>query len=362
MEDKCQEALKNYSFKVYNMYRARGSYLLETDRGLKLLKSFEGSRSRALFEHIVKEHLYNHGYYNTDLYVKTIEGDIIADDQSGCRYMVKNWFWGEECNLKELSQIEMASVNLAKLHNALKGVEFTKEQLEYNIAGNLNEIFEKRNRELKRIRGYVRDKRQKNEFEVLFLNLYEEFYEQGMLATKKLGNSQYKKVYEESIGQTAICHGNYTYHNIIMLKNKNEAISKIYIPSGWVDKKAISVSDLSREWSNMIATTNFEKSHVGIQITDLYHLIRKVMEKNDWDVHYGSNILEAYDKIKPLSKGELEVLYLLLLYPEKFWKVTNFYYNGKKVWVSGRNIQKLSRIGEQNHKKEIFLNKLESIL
>lgn len=362
MEDRCQEALKKYSLKVYNMYKARGAYLLETDRGLKLLKCFEGSRSRAMFENIVKEHLYNHGYYNTDLYVKTIEGDIIAEDQSGCQYVVKNWFWGEECNLKELWQVEMASANLAKLHNALKGVEFTKEQLEYNIAGNLKEAFEKRNRELKRIRGYVRDKRQKNEFEVLFLNLYDEFYEQGMRATKNLGSSQYKKVYDESLRQMAICHGNYTYHNIIMLKNKNEAISKTYILPGWVNKEPISASDLSREWSKMIATTNLEKSHVGIQITDLYHFIRKVMEKNDWDVHYGSNILEAYDKIKSISKEELEVLYLLLLYPEKFWKVTNFYYNGKKVWISGRNIQKLNKIGEQNPRKEIFLKKLESIL
>lgn len=362
MEDRYQEFLKKYSLKVYNIYRARGAYLLETDSGLKLLKCFEGSRSRALFENKVKEHLYSHGYYNTDLYVKTIEGDIIVEDQTGCLYVVKNWFWGEECNLRELSQIEMASANLAKLHNALKGVEFTKEQLEYNISDNLKETFEKRNRELKRIKSYVRNKRQKNEFEVLFLNLYDEFYEQGMKATKKLLNSQYKKVFEESICQGAICHGDYTYHNIIMLKNKNEAISKTFIPPGWINKHPVSANDISSEWCKMIATTNFEKSYVGIQITDLYHFIRKVMEKNDWDVIYGSSIIEAYNKLKPISKDELEILYVLLLYPEKFWKVTNFYYNGKKVWVSGRNIQKLNSIGEQNPKKEIFLKQLESIL
>jgi len=362
VEDRCQEALKKYSLKVYNMYRARGAYLLETDRGLKLLKCFEGSENRAIFEHIVKEHLYNHGYYNTDLFVKTIEGDIIAEDQSGCRYVVKNWFWGEECNLKELSQIEMASANLARLHNALKGVEFTNEQLEYNVAGNLKETFEKRNRELKRIRGYIRDKRQRNEFEVLFLNLYDEFYEQGIRAQKKLEVSQYNKVYNEALQDMSICHGNYTYHNIIMLKNKTEAITKTYIPPGWINREPISANDLSSRLGKMVATTNFEKSYVGIQITDLYHFIRKVMEKNDWDILYGSNIIEAYDKIKPISNDELEVLYLNLLYPEKFWKVTNYYYNGKKVWVSGRNIQKLKSIGEQNPKKEIFLKKLEGIL
>ena len=33
MEDRCQEVLKLYPFKLYNIYRARGAYLLETDSG-----------------------------------------------------------------------------------------------------------------------------------------------------------------------------------------------------------------------------------------------------------------------------------------------------------------------------------------
>ncbi len=355
MEDRCQEVLKKYPFKVYNTYRARGAYMLETDSGLKLFKCFEGSKNRALFEHNVKEHLYMHGYYNTDLYVKTIEDDIIAEDQSGCRYIVKNWFWGEECNLKELSQIEMASANLAKLHSVLKDVEFTKEQMEYNIAGNLHEIFEKRNRELKRVKSYIRDKRQKNEFEILYLNYYDEFYEQGLEAAKRLSGSGYSHALKEAAQQRAVCHGNYNYHNIIIVqKNKNEM--------SWANRQALSAAEISSEWGNGMATTNFEKAHIGIQITDLYQFIRKVMEKNDWDILYGSNIIEAYDSIRPISGEELEVLYLLLLYPEKFWKITNFYYNGKKVWISGRNIQKLNSIGEQNPKKEMFLKSLESIL
>ena len=155
---------------------------------------------------------------------------------------------------------------------------------------------------------------------------------------------------------------NYTYHNIIMLKNKNEALSRTCMPSELLNKQVISAADISSGWSKSIATTNFEKSYIGLQITDLYQFIRKVMEKNDWDILYGNNIIEAYDRIRPLSKDELEVLYVLLLFPEKFWKLTNFYYNGKKVWISGRNIQKLNSIGKQNPKKEMFLQRLESIL
>lgn len=361
MEDRSQEALKRYRLKIYNIYRARGAFLLESDCGLKLYKCFEGSRNRALFENKVKEHLLQHGYSNTDLFVKTIEDDIISEDSAGCQYIMKNWFWGEECNLKELSQIEAASSNLARLHCILQGVDFTKEQLDHNISPDLMETFDKRNRELKRVKAYIRDKRQKNEFELSYLNYYDSFYEQGLTAASRLTSSLYQKLMAEAIGRRSVCHGNYTYHNIIMLKNKADAMTRTYIPPGWINKQPLTASELGGGQSP-IATTNFEKSYIGLQIGDLYQFVRKVMEKNDWDILYGSNIIEAYDRIKPISKAELYVLYLLLLYPEKFWKITNFYYNGKKSWVSGRNTQKLNIIGEQNAKKEMFLNKLESIL
>ncbi len=361
MEDRSQEALKRYRLKIYNIYRARGAFLLESDCGLKLYKCFEGSRNRALFEDKVKEHLSLCGYPNTDLFVRTIEDDIISEDSAGCQYIMKNWFWGEECNLKELSQIEAASANLARIHTLLKGIEFSQEQLEHNISSDLTETFDKRNRELKRVKGYIRDKKQKNEFELLYLNYYDEFYEQGLGAARGLSHTAYKQLFKDAVINGTVCHGNYTYHNIIMMKSKTDAISKTYIPPGWVNKHPLSVAELGGV-ASPIATTNFEKSYIGLQISDLYQFIRKVMEKNDWDVLYGSNIIEAYDRVKPITKDEMSILYLLLLYPEKFWKITNFYYNGKKSWISGRNTQKLNTIGEQNAKKQVFLKKLESIL
>jgi hypothetical protein len=90
VEDRSQEALKKYRLKIHNIYRARGAFLLETDCGLKLFKCFEGSRNRALFENKVKEHLSLHGYPNMDLFVKTLNDDIISEDGAGIQYIMKN--------------------------------------------------------------------------------------------------------------------------------------------------------------------------------------------------------------------------------------------------------------------------------
>lgn len=361
MEDRSQEALKRYRLKIYSIYKARGAFIIESDNGLKLYKSFEGSRNRALFEHKIKEHLYQNGYPNVDLFVKTVDDDIISEDSAGCQYIMKNWFWGEECNLLDLPQVEAAASNLARLHNILTGIDFSQEQIEHNISSDLAKTFDKRNRELKRVRAYIRDKKQKNEFELSYLNYYDDFYEQGISALNQLTSSNYNKLVDEAVSKRQVCHGNYTYHNIIMLKNKVEAITKTYIPPGWINRQPVTISELGGS-TEAIATTNFEKAYIGLQIYDLYQFIRKVMEKNDWDISYGDRIIDAYDRIRPISRDELNILYLLLLYPEKFWKITNYYYNSKKSWISVRNTQKLKMIGEQNAKKELFLKKLSGIL
>ena len=87
--------------------------------------------------------------------------------------------------------------------------------------------------------------------------------------------------------------------------------------------------------------------------------MRKVMEKNNWDIMLSNLILEEYLGNNSLSDNELKLLYILMLYPEKFWKITNYYYNGKKSWISGRTIQKLTCIQQQEDMKNLFLQNLK---
>jgi Ser/Thr protein kinase RdoA (MazF antagonist) len=352
--------------KIYNTYRIRGAFILETDKGLKLLKNFESSKNRVEFENVLHEHLLNMNYPNSDQYVRNIAGEIITEDTIGNRYVLKNWYPGEECNLREEADVEAAASNLAILHTVLRELELDEEQVTFNSYINLTELFEKRNRELKRVRGYIREKRKKNEFEMCYMNCYDEFYNQALDATKMLEESDYLNLLTNAIEHRHICHGNYTYHNIIMLKAGKLTQGKStrsFSDNGWnkEDSKILSAADIHMpKLSTNIATTNFDKACVGIQITDLYQFIRKVMEKNDWDVDLGSRILDTYEKIVPVNKEEYKLLYILLHYPEKFWKITNFYYNSKKSWVPQRNIQKLMGIQEQGERKSQFLKCLEN--
>lgn len=330
MDDRYEEIFRQYDIKIYNTYRTRGAFILETNHGIKLCRSFEGSKNRVEFENRILEHLKEAGYQYVDNYICNINNEIVTEDSRNNQYVIKNWYIGDECNLKELKDVLKATNNLAILHSRMQGIILTAEQVKYNTYNNLFQLLEKHNRELKRVRSYIRDKKVKNEFELCFSNLYDNFYEQGCMAIDILKQSSYDIMLEKANSLSQICHGNYTYHNVIFLQDG-------------------------------VATTNFDKASIGVQISDLYHFLRKAMEKNSWNISLGDQIIEEYNKIITLTKDEVKILFVLLLYPEKFWKITNYYYNGKKSWVPQKNIQKLINIGEQAHEKELFLKHFKEI-
>lgn len=326
MDDRYEEIFRQYNFRIENIYRARGALLLETDKGVKLFRSIQNSKAKIEFEHQLLMFLQEQGNSNLDFYCLNKENEIISEDSQGDKYIIKNWCIGEESNLKDVNQVKNAAKNLAYLHKQLKSVPFAKERT-FAQTQMLPVLYDKHNRELKRVKTYIIDKKQKNEFEVRFLSVYDRFYSQAVEAANRLLKTNFDQISECCVKEGTVSHGSYTYHNIIVT------------PNG-------------------IFTTNFDKADVGLQVFDLYYFMRKVMEKNNWDIMLSNIILDEYITNRGLSIKEKELLYILMLYPEKFWKVTNYYYNGKKSWISGRTIQKLSCIQQQEDSKNLFLQNL----
>lgn len=350
METKYQEVFKQYNFKIQGTFRIRGAHIIETNEGPKLFKRLECSINQVRFEDKIQQLLVKKGHPYVDLYVRNSNDEIITKDSMGDKYLIKNWNYGTECDLRKEEDVLDGVANLASIHKFLSNVSINEEELSYNIEANLHNTFEKRIKELRRVRSYIRRKRKKNEFEVCFLDCYDLLFDQAVLANKLLKTSQYDNLLGDAILAGNIYHGNYTYHNLITLdKNQNKQRSKYTNEN----------SDLH---GKQIVTTNFDKALVGIQINDLYHFLRKTMEKNDWDISFGDKMIETYNSNCKISKEEAEILYILLLYPEKFWKVSNHYYNGKKTWVPQRTTDKLREVKNQIRPKDEFLNQLKDKL
>ncbi len=320
MEDKLELAIQQYDIKVGKRYRLRGGWLLETGDGPYLLREYEVLRGHFDVENRMKEHLRQQGFFRTDRVVPNREADVSTQLETGEKYVLYQWFSGNECDLKNDKCLRLAGKNLAQLHQALVG--FAPEETGQQEV-DLYAQYERHNRELKRIHSYMKTKKKKNEFEVCAIRGFQGYYEKAWEAAKRLGTNAY---YQEicDLGKQFWCHGDYNYHNLIFQ-------------------------------GEQVATIGFEKAALGIPLLDLTYFMRKTLEKNEWRRESGNAVLQGYESVEKLLPEQQEFIGILLMYPEKYWKLMNQYYNKKKSWLSAKSLEKLRRVGEQEQKREAFV-------
>lgn len=327
MEEKGAEFFEKYEIEVTGTVRTRGAYRIETGQGPKLLLPYGGSEQRAVFEQKILRRLQECGFA-VDSYVENKEGKYVTQDEYGESFLLKDWYYGEECNVRKTEQVLAAVRNLAGLHKCLSGIGVSEEELPGAVQKSLPELFEKRNRELRRVRTFIREKRRKAYFETVYLNIFPEFYEKAEAALERAKREGCAAESEAAKRAGNVCHGMYTHHNLLLL------------PDG------------------SFATVNFDKACIGVQIADFYLFFRKLMEKTGWDRQLAEEMLSAYGEVRPVEQGEWQIFYLLLSYPEKFWKITNSYYNGKKSWIPQKTTEKLLAVKDQEREKQALLEQV----
>ena len=220
-------------------------------------------------------------------------------------------------------QIRLMAENLGQLHSSLQNFYEEPVLLQQPLLSR----YDKHNREMKHVYGYMRGKKKKTEFERYAMQCFPNFYERAMQVRSQLSENLY---YKEHSGQTKdVCHGEYNYHNLLLTK------------SG-------------------LATTNFEHAAPGVQLLDMAYFMRKVMEKNKWQVEKGVVLWNGYCEGAGCSKKELEFLITILSYPIKYWKLLNQYINSKKTWISNKSMEKLKAVCEQEESKDKFLQQMRT--
>lgn len=328
MRDYELEILEHYDIEVRSTHKIRGAFFCDTNEGTMVLKETRVSDKRAPFMYKMLCKLEKEGYPNVDLPVATEEGSFISTSRDGTRYMLKRWFYGRECDVRKQQDVLAAVENLAVLHQKMRWTE--SEDGEVPMRGrHLREEFLSHNRELKKVRSFMRNKVNKGNFEYLFLKHFEQMFQYAVQALRRLETSDYDLLYQKSIGGGYLVHGDYNYHNVLILGNSG---------------------------ADAMATTNFEHARLDVQVQDLYYFLRKVMEKHKWDTELGRRILELYHAVRKLEEAEREYLVLKLLYPEKFWKIASAYYHSNKAWIPEKNVEKLRLTIAQSEEKLRFLD------
>jgi CotS family spore coat protein len=310
--------LEKYELDIKAVTKGRDCYVCETDRGTMLLKEYIRSAERAEFLSKMLLHIQSCGVISEQI-IRNSEGEILSEGEDGNMYMLVTSVRGAECDTHDRDDIVAAARLLADLHIAASSYEGDVPQAFFAGEHDQLEICEKHNRELLKVRNYIRNKKKKNEFEQLFIHHYDGFMEKALHVAEHIKENQ-----EPPCTRIGFCHGDYNQHNVIFTAN---GVAAVHL-DGFVYRE---------------------------QISDLAYFMRKILEKNNWNVGLGLDMIRAYGKLIPIGNDEMALLYGYIAYPEKFWKVANRYYNSHKAWLSGRNIEKLTKVIEQEPVREHFM-------
>lgn len=325
MNDRAIAILDNYELQILRTWKGRGSILCETNQGIKILKEYNGSKNKIAFLKQLLDKTRENGFSEIEGIQLNKEGEPFCEDTDRTVYIVKDYFEGRECNIKEETECIAAVKTLAKLHLAMTLPEMKEDIYLYQLP--IVHEFDKRNKELRKVRKYLKEKGQKTEFELYLQQNYDFFFDRALETAEELNQYPVQKWMQQLKENGTFCHGDYQYHNILF----------------------------HGEQVNII---NFEKNAIDDPIRDLYLFVRKLMEKNNWDIQLGKTLIEEYSKERSISVEELIQLVYRFKYPEKFWKIVNFYYNNTKSWIPLRNKEKLEKILYQEKAKDEFIESI----
>lgn len=323
-----REIAERYGLEVRGMVPYKDTFMLNTNRGKKILKKMMFSPERILFIYGAKEHLVKNGFINVDRYIETLYGEPSFEFE-GFNYVLNDFIEGRECNFDSDEEARKAAAVLATLHSASKGYSPSKDSKIQDELGNLTSCFNKRLDDIKKLKKQA--KKGKGRFDHLFLEHIDYFIGMGEDAVTGLENSNYAKLVEKARLEGAFCHHDYTHHNILYTDDRL-----------WV--------------------VNFDYCCFELKVYDLANLIRRKMRKCNWNIDKAKGLIDGYTSVEMLDSDEIAIMKLILLFPQKFWRVVNRYYNSRRSWSERSFAVKLQEVIDEVQGFSEFMNRYDLLM
>lgn len=319
MYNQTEAILSQYEIELQEVAKGRGSFICDTDKGKWILVPFHGSKEKGLLLHHFLGELLERGFLVEQIMLTKEQEAVAEDEYTGERFLLKSYVDGTEISTSKLEDMKEAVRMLAIYHNIAQDVEQKKEQKQRPKG--MTESWQRHYRELIKVRNYIRNRKKKNEFEQIYMKHFEH--------NRKAAEDSLRMLEQVSANfeRYVICHGDFNQHNVLLSKGEYRIV-------------------------------HFENFVYHWGMLDLANFIRKMLEKNEWNETIGRELIAEYNRYHSMETEEYRLLYGLLLFPEKFWKVTNHYMNSRKTWISGREIDKLKKVMEQ---EELRLNFIENV-
>ena len=315
--------LTKYNIELVSAEKIRNAYKIITNRGNYCLKRMKHGKNKAKNGCILTEELLLNKFSNISKYFRTIEGNSYVRYKSNIFYLIE-WIEGFECDFTNIDEAANCTKLLAEFHNMSNKIDYSNIEIG-NSFKNWPKILACNLKNIERFKSIIINKRIKNDFDVIFLNDIDNFYNRGLSAINMLNTSQYYNLSKIANDEKTLCTNSFYNQNII--KKEEEYF-----------------------------IVDFDDIMIDLQIIDLGKFIRKLMFKKayEWNFTFAKTLIEAYSSVRRLSKVDLEIIFALIIFPQKFWNLGQKRYIKHKKWSETKYLHKLNKIVRYNENQEIF--------
>ena len=319
------EIERQFNIKIENIKPNEGVYYLKTNQGNRCLKKINYGIQKLLFVYAAKEHLINNGFPKVDKYFLNIDGNpyaIVNEDL----YTLSEWIEGRESDFHEKEDLINAAKSLAKMHLSSRGYEPPENSKLKTDLGRWPHLMEKRIKSFEKMRDMARKSNPKNTFELNYIKHMDFFKDVGKKAMNVLQDSKYIELCNFAEEEKSFCHHDYTYNNIII------------------------------DINNEINIIDFDYCKREIRVFDISNFMIKVLKRNDWDIELAELIIDSYNEVSPLKQEEYKVLFAFLLFPQRFWRLSNRYFYNEVNWSENTFNNKMQELINEREKYMSFIN------
>lgn len=317
MEDINEKILwEGYGLRFRGGTRTRTGLICRTDMGLRELKKPRGSVESLRLAFDVKEQLRKNGFRNISRFYRTLDDEPFYR-YDGTLYTLEDVMPAEALQEENVEAFIRGAETLGQMHQAAKGLQSAAARWNRE---RLPKLYEKRQGELAKMR-HRNDKRGNYDaIDLLLIRHYDQFMKQAREAEELLQKGGYAEAVDHAEKEGAFCHNAYKGETL-RLNEKDE----IFVGS-------------------------FDKCSSELPLADLAYYLRRYFKKLEGTEKGIAAMLEAYGRYRPLSEGDLTILQGMLVYPEKFLRLVNEYYNRRRACVSPAMQERLAAAAKEEEK------------
>ncbi len=314
-----------FGFQLLEVTSHRKVWRLKTNLGYKHLKCIPSflTSDDLWFIYEALNHLTQQSFENIPkLYLTKDRSPFYLWDNK--YYLLTDWHFSKELDFRNAHDLSAATRLLADFHYKSRGFEPSNSNYR-TFWYNWPQKLKTRIKQLEDFYEIAHSQKKECPFSRLYLQYFDDFYFQATISLRALLNSPYQKIASIDAAHRSFCHHDYSDRNIL------------------------------RTPQNKLFLTDFDYCLRDLRIHDLINLLIHNLKHRQFDSGLAQVILADYHQVSPLSKAEMEVMYILLCWPQDFWQIGLQYYDEKLPWPRERFLRKLENKIKIRLKREFFL-------